>query len=59
MRGEFRLDYDVAAMGDCLVLFVHLVVTIVSLMRPGGAIAIVAEWLLGANMMTTGSGRSS
>ena len=46
MRGEFRLDYDVAAMRDFLVLFIHLVVTIVRLMRPGGARAIVAESLL-------------
>ena len=33
-------------MRDLLVLFVHLVVTTVRLMRPGGARAIVAEWLL-------------
>ena len=46
MRDEFRLDYDSAAMRDLLVLFVHLVVTTVRLMRPGGAHAIVAESLL-------------
>ena len=46
MRDEFRLDYDVSAMRDLLVLFVHLVVTIVRLMRPGGARATVAESLL-------------
>ena len=46
MRYEFRLDYDSAAMRDLLVLFVHLVVTTVRLMRPGGARAIVAESLL-------------
>ena len=46
MRDEFRLDYDSAAMRDLLVLFVHLVVTTVRLMRPGGARAIVAESLL-------------
>ena len=33
-------------MRDLLVLFVHLVVTTVPLMRPGGARAIVAESLL-------------
>ena len=46
MREVFRLDYDSAPMRDLLVLFVHLVVTIVRLMRPGGARAIVAESLL-------------
>ena len=46
MRDEFRLDCDVSAMRDLLVLFVHLVVTTVRLMRPGGAHAIVAESLL-------------
>ena len=46
MRGEFRLDYDVAVTRDLLVLFVHLVVTAVRLVRPGGARAIVAESLL-------------
>ena len=43
---SFRLDYDVSAMRDLLVLFVHLVVTTVRLMRSGGARTIVAESLL-------------
>ena len=46
MREVFRLDYDSASMRDLFVLFVHLVVTTVRLMRPGGARAIVAESLL-------------
>ena len=46
MREVFGLDSDSAPMRDLLVLFVHLVVTTVRLMRPGGARAIVAESLL-------------
>ena len=46
MPHEFRLDYDSAAMRDLLVLFVHLAVTTVRLVRPGGARAILAESLL-------------
>ena len=46
LRDEFRLRYDLAAMRDLLVLFVHLVVPTVRLMRPSGARAIVAESLL-------------
>ena len=46
LRGQFRLHYDGSAMLDFLVLFIHLGVTIIRLMRPGGARAIVAESLL-------------
>ena len=46
LREVFWLDYDPAPMRDLFVLFVHLAVTAVRLMRPGGARAIVAESLL-------------
>ena len=39
----FALYNDVAAMRDLLVLFVHLAVAIVRLIRPGGARAIQQE----------------
>ena len=46
LRDKLRFDYDLAAMRDLLVLFIHLVVTTVRLVRPAGARAIVAESLL-------------
>jgi len=43
---SLRMVYDKSAMHDLMILLVHLVVTIVRLLRPGGTRSVVAESLL-------------